>query len=109
MVGVVKHFVGRREERVLAADQVTQLERVEDRSSNSAAACPALSNSCATVIFLIRFSSGRRGLERHPACPDFLTRIGISSGMTNANGCGVGRGNWPRHRRPLRSEPQIAD
>ena len=70
MVGVVKHFVGRREERVLAADQVTQLERVEDRNSNSAAACPALSNSCATVIFLIRFSSGRRGLERHPACPD---------------------------------------
>ena len=69
MVGVVKHFVGRWEERVLAADQVTQLERVEDRSSNSAAACPALSNSCA-VIFLIRFSSGRRGLERHPACPD---------------------------------------
>ena len=69
MVGVVKHFVGRREERVLAADHVTQLERVEDLSSNSAAACPALSNSCATVIFLIRFSSGRRGLERHPACP----------------------------------------
>jgi hypothetical protein len=65
MVGVVKHFVGRREERVLAADHVTQLERVEDRSSNSAAA-----NSCETVIFLIRFSSGRRGLERHPACPD---------------------------------------
>jgi hypothetical protein len=70
MVGVVKHFVGRREERVLAADHVTQLERVEDLSSNSAAARPALSNSCATVIFLIRFSSGRRGLERHPACSD---------------------------------------
>jgi hypothetical protein len=63
MVGVVKHFVGRWEERVLAADQVTQLERVEDRSSNSAAACPALSNSCATVIFLIRFSSDREGLS----------------------------------------------
>jgi hypothetical protein len=35
MVGVVKHFVGRWEERVLAADQVTQLERVEDRSSTA--------------------------------------------------------------------------